>query len=329
MVVLGVAALRISAAWGWDRPGEPWTTSQISTAPVRPRSRIEPLHVRAPARVRTPYERWNHISRPALCNQPKHRHSGSAAALRLSAVHGFGQASDRRGAHRSGRSSSLLPSRSAPRRSRRCASRGKSRRQPCSFNRVRRAQHRTDRPVRAARARALRSRAGSQTRRARGIAFCRSHRSRAVRRRAGILHAHLALRAARARAAGFSGGCTDPRPFLDHPSSDHVVLLDYLSQPCFRRTLPSEIHFPFQFSLTYVSSHGFGVTPIAARLAGAISYVALRRVLGSIAIATAVGRAAAASRIVAFLPALCAVIGRPLSCIKKSFALRYRRSAFS
>jgi hypothetical protein len=70
----------------------------------------------------------------------------------------------------------------------------------------------------------------------------------------------------------------------------------------------SEVRFPFQYSLTYAASY-LGASPALARLAGAVSYLALLWIGLSIA-----PRSVAALRkreLLVYVPALCAVIAGP------------------
>lgn len=76
------------------------------------------------------------------------------------------------------------------------------------------------------------------------------------------------------------------------------------------RVLPahgaSELHFPFQYSVTYVAAY-FGAAPATAQLAGGISYL----IVAGIGLALARPTSAALERreLILFVPALCAVIG--------------------
>ncbi len=83
------------------------------------------------------------------------------------------------------------------------------------------------------------------------------------------------------------------------------VLLEYAL-----RVVPaqaaSEIHFPFQYSLTYALAY-FGLSPGLARLAGGFSYLALL-VIGLL-LAPRVTSAAGRRELLVFLPAFCCVIG--------------------
>ncbi|HEY6449622.1 MAG TPA: hypothetical protein VIX60_02970 [Candidatus Cybelea sp.] len=83
------------------------------------------------------------------------------------------------------------------------------------------------------------------------------------------------------------------------------VLLEYAV-----RVVPaqaaSEIHFPFQYSLTYALAY-FGFSPGLARLAGALSYLALL-VIGLL-LAPRVTSVAGRRELLVFVPAFCCVIG--------------------
>ncbi|HEY2476794.1 MAG TPA: glycosyltransferase 87 family protein [Candidatus Cybelea sp.] len=83
------------------------------------------------------------------------------------------------------------------------------------------------------------------------------------------------------------------------------TLVQYLSS-----VLPaqaaSEIHFPYQYSLTYLLAF-VGVSPDAARVAGAASYL-LMLIIG-LWIASAASRRLERRELIAFIPALCALIG--------------------
>ncbi len=83
------------------------------------------------------------------------------------------------------------------------------------------------------------------------------------------------------------------------------VLLEYAV-----RVVPaqaaSEIHFPFQFSLTYALAY-VGIPPAPARLAGALSYAAL--LVTGLLLAPRVTWATGRRELLVFLPAFCCVIG--------------------
>ena len=68
----------------------------------------------------------------------------------------------------------------------------------------------------------------------------------------------------------------------------------------------SELHFPFQYSLTYAAA-SLGAAPAAARLAGAMSYLVM--VVVGLILATRTSAALRRRELLVFLPALCAVIG--------------------
>lgn len=68
----------------------------------------------------------------------------------------------------------------------------------------------------------------------------------------------------------------------------------------------SEIHFPFQYSLTYALAY-VGISPALARLAGGLSYAAL--LATGIMLAPRVTRTVGRRELLVFLPALCSVIG--------------------
>jgi hypothetical protein len=68
----------------------------------------------------------------------------------------------------------------------------------------------------------------------------------------------------------------------------------------------SEIHFPYQYSLTYAAAH-LGMTPLAAQVVGSISYLALA--LLGLVLARPASAALQRRELLAFLPALCAVTG--------------------
>jgi hypothetical protein len=68
----------------------------------------------------------------------------------------------------------------------------------------------------------------------------------------------------------------------------------------------SEIRFPFQYSSTYALA-SLGLSPEAARLGGAISYAVL--LVAGLRLAPRAGAALARRELLAFVPALCAVIG--------------------
>lgn len=70
----------------------------------------------------------------------------------------------------------------------------------------------------------------------------------------------------------------------------------------------SELAFPFQYSLTYALA-AIGASPVAARAAGAISYVAVLAL--GLWIAPAAARRFGRPELLVFVPALCAVIGGP------------------
>jgi hypothetical protein len=70
----------------------------------------------------------------------------------------------------------------------------------------------------------------------------------------------------------------------------------------------SEIHFPFQYSLTYALAHA-GLSPGAARAAGTLSYLALFAL--GLWIAPRASKALGRRELLVFLPALCCVIGGP------------------
>lgn len=87
--------------------------------------------------------------------------------------------------------------------------------------------------------------------------------------------------------------------------SGPVGFLEYLTQ-----VLPahaaSELHFPSQYSVTYVAAY-LGAAPAAARLAGAISYLIVAAL--GLALARPAGAALERRELILFVPALCAVIG--------------------
>ncbi len=68
----------------------------------------------------------------------------------------------------------------------------------------------------------------------------------------------------------------------------------------------SELHFPFQYSLTYAAAY-FGVAPATARLAGAISYLLF--VAAGLTLAPRLSAALGRRELLVFLPALCSVTG--------------------
>ncbi len=70
----------------------------------------------------------------------------------------------------------------------------------------------------------------------------------------------------------------------------------------------SEIHFPFQYSLTYALAH-LGVAPSAARAAGSLSYLLLLAL--GLWLAPRVARNAGRRELLVFIPALACVIGGP------------------
>lgn len=76
------------------------------------------------------------------------------------------------------------------------------------------------------------------------------------------------------------------------------------------RVLPahgaSELHFPFQYSVTYVVAY-FGAGPAAAQLAGTIAYLSVAAI--GIALARPASAALERRELILFVPALCAVIG--------------------
>lgn len=78
----------------------------------------------------------------------------------------------------------------------------------------------------------------------------------------------------------------------------------------FSRVLPAhaaaEVHFPYQYSLTYVAAF-FGLSPAAAQFIGTIGYCAA--VLLALAIARPATAALARRELLVFIPALCAVSG--------------------
>ena len=78
----------------------------------------------------------------------------------------------------------------------------------------------------------------------------------------------------------------------------------------FTRVLPahaaSEVHFPYQYSLTYVAAF-FGLPPAAAQLVGALGYCAA--VVLALAIARPASAALSRRDLLVFIPALCAVAG--------------------
>ena len=80
----------------------------------------------------------------------------------------------------------------------------------------------------------------------------------------------------------------------------------------FTRVLPahasSELLFPFQYSLTYALAY-FGVTPALARAAGSLCYGAL--LIAGLLIAPRAAAILGKRELLAFLPALCAVVGGP------------------
>lgn len=67
----------------------------------------------------------------------------------------------------------------------------------------------------------------------------------------------------------------------------------------------SEVHFPYQYSLTYLLAF-FGVSPDVARLAGAASYFVLLAI--GLALGAAVSRRLAKRELIVFVPALCTTI---------------------
>jgi hypothetical protein len=68
----------------------------------------------------------------------------------------------------------------------------------------------------------------------------------------------------------------------------------------------AELHFPYQYSLTYVAAY-FGAGPDVARIAGAVSYVTLFIV--ALALGVRTSQALRRPELVVFLPALCSVLG--------------------
>lgn len=68
----------------------------------------------------------------------------------------------------------------------------------------------------------------------------------------------------------------------------------------------AELHFPYQYSLTYVAAY-FGAGTNVARAAGIISYVALALV--GLALASQTSRALQRRELLVFVPALCSVAG--------------------
>jgi hypothetical protein len=70
----------------------------------------------------------------------------------------------------------------------------------------------------------------------------------------------------------------------------------------------SELHFPFQYSLTYVLAAA-GASPAVAQFGGAISYLVL--LLAGLWLAPRVSAALRHRELVVFIPALCAVIAGP------------------
>ncbi|MBV8531572.1 MAG: DUF2029 domain-containing protein [Candidatus Eremiobacteraeota bacterium] len=70
----------------------------------------------------------------------------------------------------------------------------------------------------------------------------------------------------------------------------------------------SELHFPFQYSLTYALAY-LGFSPGIARLAGILSYLAL--LVAGLAIAPRTCASVGKRELLVFLPALCAVIAGP------------------
>lgn len=85
------------------------------------------------------------------------------------------------------------------------------------------------------------------------------------------------------------------------------TLLEYVT-----RVIPaqaaSELHFPFQYSLTYASAH-LGLPPGAAGAAGTISSLILLAV--ALWLAPRAARALGRRELLVFVPALCCVIGGP------------------
>jgi hypothetical protein len=83
------------------------------------------------------------------------------------------------------------------------------------------------------------------------------------------------------------------------------VLLEYAS-----RVVPaqaaSEVHFPFQYSLTYAMAY-LGASPGVARLAGGVSYLML--LATGLLLAPRVSEAVGRRELLVFLPAFCCVIG--------------------
>jgi hypothetical protein len=70
----------------------------------------------------------------------------------------------------------------------------------------------------------------------------------------------------------------------------------------------SEIHFPFQYSLTYALAHQ-GIPPAAARVAGSVSYLLLLAL--GLWLAPRAARGAGRRELLVFIPALACVIGGP------------------
>ena len=68
----------------------------------------------------------------------------------------------------------------------------------------------------------------------------------------------------------------------------------------------SELHFPFQYSLTYLLAHA-GIPTGVAALAGAASYVVM--LVAGLLLAPAASRRFGRPELVAFIPALCSTIG--------------------
>jgi hypothetical protein len=85
------------------------------------------------------------------------------------------------------------------------------------------------------------------------------------------------------------------------------ALLDYVTG-----VLPahagSELHFPFQYSLTYVLAAA-GASPAVAQLGGAISYIVF--MVAGLVLAPRVSAALRHRELLVFIPALCAVIAGP------------------
>lgn len=84
-----------------------------------------------------------------------------------------------------------------------------------------------------------------------------------------------------------------------------AALLQYLTAVLPAQSV-SELHFPFQYSLTYLLAYA-GLPAGAATFAGAVSYLAMLAV--GLALAPAVSRRLGRPELIAFIPALCSTVG--------------------